>query len=257
MNRSDPCGCAPRGYGRPTARDGRSATDLKAVRGRRRRVGRDVVQVEDDPRFSEVVREILESDGFSVRTARSRAEALGLVARRSPDVVLLDLGLPDCRGPDLVSEITALAVPVLVLTAARAPSTVLDAIRAGASGFIHKEDAARRLVGAIDDLLDGRAPLSPDAARALIDEVRATTAPKVGPGATDGRLPTAVILTGREVAVVRQLALGHTYEQVGTALGVSCNTVRTHVRTIYEKLGVSSRTEAVLAALRLGLFRTG
>jgi DNA-binding NarL/FixJ family response regulator len=85
----------------------------------------------------------------------------------------LDLGLPDCRGSDLVKEIVAMAVPVLVLTGARAPSAVLDAIRAGASGFLLKEDAVRHLVAAIDDVLGGHAPLSPDAVRALIDEVRA------------------------------------------------------------------------------------
>lgn len=224
---------------------------------RDRTIGRDILLVEDDPRFAEVVREMLELEGFSVRTAQSRTEALSLLTGGKPDVLLLDLGLPDCRGSDLVHEVVAMAVPVLVLTGARAPSAVLDAIRAGASGFLLKEDAARKLVAAIDDVLGGHAPLSPDAVRALIDEVRATPDPRVDLRGADGRLPPERSLTAREVAVVEQLALGYTYEQVGTALGVSCNTVRTHVRTIYEKLGASSRTEAVLSALQFGLIRAG
>jgi DNA-binding NarL/FixJ family response regulator len=209
------------------------------------------VLVEDDPRFAEVVHGMLELEGFSVRTARSRAEALRLLAGGRPDV-LLDLGLPDCRGPDLVLEIVAMAVPVLVLTGARAPSAVLDAIRAGASGFLLKEDAVRQLVAAIDDVLGGHAPLSPDAVKALIDEVRAA------PDSAGGARPSLErALTAREVEVVEQLMRGYTYEQVGIALGMSGNTVRTHVRAIYEKLGVSSRTEAVLSALQLGLIRAG
>lgn len=208
--------------------------------------------VEDDPRFAEVVHGMLELEGFSVRTARSRAEALRLLAGGRPDVLLLDLGLPDCRGPDLVLEIVAMAVPVLVLTGARAPSAVLDAIRAGASGFLLKEDAVRQLVAAIDDVLGGHAPLSPDAVKALIDEVRAA------PDSAGGARPSLErALTAREVEVVEQLMRGYTYEQVGIALGMSGNTVRTHVRAIYEKLGVSSRTEAVLSALQLGLIRAG
>jgi DNA-binding NarL/FixJ family response regulator len=210
------------------------------------------VLVEDDPRFAEVVHGMLELEGFSVRTARSRAEALRLLAGGRPDVLLLDLGLPDCRGPDLVLEIVAMAVPVLVLTGARAPSAVLDAIRAGASGFLLKEDAVRQLVAAIDDVLGGHAPLSPDAVKALIDEVRAA------PDSAGGARPSLErALTAREVEVVEQLMRGYTYEQVGIALGMSGNTVRTHVRAIYEKLGVSSRTEAVLSALQLGLIRAG
>jgi len=215
------------------------------------------VLVEDDPRFAEVIRWMLELEGFSVRTAQSRHEALVLLAAGRPEVLLLDLGLPDCRGSDLVHEIVAMAVPVLVLTGARAPSAVLDAIRAGASGFLLKEDAVRHLVAAIDDVLGGHAPLSQDAVKALIDEVRsapdATTAAAVPAPCP----PLARALTAREVEVVEQLMRGYTYEQVGIALGMSGNTVRTHVRAIYDKLDVSSRTEAVLSALQLGLIRAG
>lgn len=227
------------------------------ARHRRGTGGEDIILVEDDPRFAEVIRGMLDLEGFSVRVARSRTEALGLLAGGSPDLLLLDLGLPDCRGPDLVREIVAMAVPVLVLTGARAPSAVLDAIRAGASGFLLKEDAVRQLVAAIDDVLGGHAPLSLDAAKALVNEVRATRDPKPDARGADARLPPERALTAREVEVVDQLMRGYTYEQVGIALGMSGNTVRTHVRAIYEKLGVSSRTEAVLSALQLGLIRAG
>lgn len=220
-------------------------------------VGRDIVLVEDDPRFAEVVCAMLGVEGFSVRTARSRREALDLLAAGRPELLLLDLGLPDCRGPDLVHEIVAMAVPVLVLTGARAPSAVLDAIRAGASGFLLKEDAVRQLVAAIGDVLGGHAPLSPDAVRALIDEVRATPGPRRGVRGADAVPTLNRALTAREVEVVEQLRRGFTYEQVGIALGVSSNTVRSHIRAIYEKLGASSRTEAVLCALQLGLIRAG
>lgn len=219
--------------------------------------GRDIVLVEDDPRFAEVVRGMLEFEGFTVRTARSRAEALGLLAEGRPEVLLLDLGLPDCHGPDLVQEVVAMAVPVLVLTGVRAPSAVLDAIRAGASGFLLKEDAVRHLVAAIDEVLGGHAPLSPDAVKALIYEVRAVHDGSARSAVTPACTPLARTLTAREVEVVEQLMRGYTYDQVGIALGMSGNTVRTHIRAIYDKLEVSSRTEAVLSALQLGLIRVG
>jgi DNA-binding NarL/FixJ family response regulator len=111
-----------------------------------------------------------------------------------------------------------------------------------------KEDLGKRLPSALAEALGGGVPMSPVAARAVLSLVRGAPAPAPRP-ATSGESD----LSPREREVVQQLGRGLTYEQVAITLGVSINTVRTHVRTVYEKLGAASKTEAVMLALQRGL----
>ncbi len=158
--------------------------------------------------------------------------------------MLIDLGLPDCEGIELVSEFASAGLgPVLVLTGARASSSILGAMRAGADGYLLKEDLATGLLPALEELWRGGAPLSSAAARVLVTSMRRVPRP----------LPSGRALSRREEAVLRELARGLTYDQVASALSMSVNTVRTHVKSIYEKLQASTRTEALKIAHDFGL----
>lgn len=215
-------------------------------------VGNEVLIVEDDPRFSVLIEGMLVSASFAVRCASGGISALALAAEHRPDIAVVDLGLPDCDGIDLVRQLAASGgAPILVLTGVRSTAEVVAAIRAGAAGFLFKEDLVRRLVPAIDDLLEGGAPLSAAAAKVLMAEVRGNSETR----AEIAQHESFERLTAREHEVLAQLARGLTYDQVGMALDVSGNTVRTHVRRIYQKLGAATRTEAVLAAVQHGILQ--
>jgi DNA-binding NarL/FixJ family response regulator len=179
----------------------------------------------------------------------SGAEAMAQLSKVAPQVALVDLGLPDISGVELIRRIAAACpnLPIVVLTVCTEDAQILEAFRAGARGYLFKEDLGRDLVPALDEALAGGAPMSRPVARLVLEQLReaeVTERPSAPP------LPA---LTDRERQVVEQLARGLSYELVGTVLGISTNTVRTYIRTIYEKLCVCSRTEAVVVALRLGL----
>lgn len=209
----------------------------------------EIVVVEDDSRFGAVLRELLTAAGHRVDVVTSVASARARARSRASraDLFVVDLGLPDGDGVELTRELVAHGARVIVLTGARASSAVRDALGAGASGFLYKEDAARGLSGAIDYVLAGGAALSPCAARALIE--RAELPPEPIPP------EPARALTPREREVLEQLARGLTYDQVGSVLELSVNTVRSHVKTLYAKLDAATRTEAVVAGVRAGLIR--
>jgi two-component system nitrate/nitrite response regulator NarL len=213
--------------------------------------GREVLIVEDDPRFSLLIEGMLRSAGFTVRCASGGIAALAFAAEHGPEVAVVDLGLPDCEGTELVRQLARSDTRVLVLTGPRTAAEVIGAIRAGAAGFLFKEDLGRRLVPAIDDILEGGAPLSAAATKALMAEVRGES----GTRRTSPQQDASERLTAREREVLAALARGLTYDQVGMVLDVSGNTVRTHIRKLYQKLGAASRTEAVLAAMERGVLR--
>ncbi|HVJ91723.1 MAG TPA: response regulator transcription factor [Labilithrix sp.] len=201
-----------------------------------------VLLIDDDEAFLSAMCSVLGSD-VSVSTARSVAETRAV--RAIPDIAFVDLALPDGDGVDLVEELSRSwpEVPLVVLTVNRAQERVLAAFRAGARGYVYKEDVARRLPRIIEEAREGGAPMSPEVARRVLGLV--------------AQLPPARAveepLTPRELEVVSQFAAGATYEQAAAALGTSINTVRSQVREVYRKLSVGTRTEAVLAALQLGL----
>jgi DNA-binding NarL/FixJ family response regulator len=205
--------------------------------------------VEDDRRMSDVICAMLSSAGYSdLQVASTAAAAESEVKRRPPDLALVDLGLPDRDGIDLIRAIRTAAFrqPILVLTSATSDERVLAALRAGADGYLFKHEIEVRLAIALRDLVQGGAPLSPGAARAVLREL--------GFEQRDLALPS---LTPRETEVLGLLATGGSYVEIAGDLGVELNTVRTHIRSIYEKLGVENRAEAVNLSWRLGLLRRG
>ena len=205
---------------------------------------RPLLFVDDDARFLQDLRLVLDAPFV---TARSCAEALALT--EPPSVAFVDLGLPDGDGVELVRQLIARwpDVPMVVLTVARADERVLAAVNAGARGYLLKEDVGSRLPQAVQEALDGGAPMSPSIARKVLSLLAAQRPP------TSAALPEGEPLTSRELAVLRELADGASYLQAAAALEVSINTVRAHVRGVYRKLAVGTKTEAVLMALRLGI----
>ncbi len=207
---------------------------------------RHVLVVEDDSRYRRALHAVLVGAGLEPTFAGSVRETLSALAGPAFEVCLVDLGLPDGDGVELIRRLSrgSAAPPIIVISVATEERRILDALRAGATGYLFKEDAGR-VAQAIEEAFDGGAPMSPRVARIVLHELRA--------GQDTAPTSTSASLTRREKEVVQLLAKGLSYSQVGTALSVSANTVRTHVRSIYDKLAVSTKTEAVLEALRLGV----
>jgi len=177
-----------------------------------------------------------------VGTARDGTHALEVVAQQQPDVVLLDLGLPDLSGIEVTRRIRSShpGTEVLIYTIFDDEDGVLAAIRAGASGYLLKGTPASRILEAVRDVHQGGSVIQPQLARSLLRRF-GSPAPS-GPG-----------LTPREAEILTLIAKGLTNRHAAETLGLSRATVRTHLEHIYAKLEVSNRTEAVSEAIRRGL----
>ena len=191
---------------------------------------------------------LLPDERFEVFAGDSLERALQRLAGRGAAVVVLDL---TSRGPELVADVVGARrrlpeVPMLVVGRSCCNRCALDALHAGAEGYLCRREVGRGFADAVEETRHGGAPMSPVIARFVRDELRRHAAPTA---------VTAGPLTPKEVEVVNLLASGARYADVASALDLSINTVRTHVRAIYAKLDVGSRTEAVLSAIERGLVR--
>jgi NarL family two-component system response regulator LiaR len=180
-----------------------------------------------------------------VGEAGDGAEAIAQVASLQPDVILMDLVMPEVDGITAIEQILAgyPGVRILVLTSFEADDKVFPAIRAGAVGYTLKDFGPSELVRAIHRVYRGESSLHPAIARRVLQEL--SHPPQ--------RLPTADPLTEREVAVLRLVARGDSNQQIAAALAIGEGTVRVHVSNILSKLHLASRTQAALYALREGL----
>lgn len=212
--------------------------------------------VEDDVRLHELVPRLTEGTSLLWQCAGTAARAMDIFEHQDVDLALVDLGLPDLDGITLIERMVARkpGVPVVVLTVTSTEARVVAAMNAGASGYVLKEDMGSRLPAALLDVLQGGVPMSPAAARAVLAQLRRSSATAQST-AESLLVPGEEIrpLTARETEVVEQLGRGLSYHQVSLVLGISINTVRVHVRSAYEKLGAASKTEAVVIALARGL----
>jgi len=210
----------------------------------------DVVVVDDHVQFRQGLCDLLgQADDISVvGQAADGAAAVQLVAELHPDIVLMDVHMPLMSGIDATAAITkAEAAPaVIALTASAAPDDVLDAISAGASGYLLKVASAEDIHRAIRAANDGRSPLSPEVTGALLRRVRERSADDPKPR----KLPT---LTVREQQLLRLLALGRDNAQIAEQLYLSPATVKGNLSSLFEKLGVRSRVQAAVLAARAGL----
>lgn len=210
-----------------------------------------VAVVEDDPAQLALAVKLLRSSGFEVVGAweNARSALLGLEAS-SADVVVVDLQLPDLPGAELTKQIAAMAKPpaIVVLTAHGERAVALEALKAGASGYLLKgthEDLAE----AVHVAANGGSYIAPAIARYLLDEVRGLRQENNAAEIDEPRKD----LTKRESEVLTLLAKGLTYEDAARVLGISLGTVQSHVKSLYRKLEVSSKAEAAAEAVRRGL----
>jgi DNA-binding NarL/FixJ family response regulator len=202
--------------------------------------------VEDEPTTRAAIVDRLQSAGRFrvVWQAGTLGEARAALQRHRPEVAIVDLGLPDGSGLELIAEAHALSPPVLalVLTVFGDERKLIRAIECGARGYLLKDEPVIGLVDAIEQVCSGGAPISPAIARHLITRLTRAEAPA-----------GESLLTPREVNVLRLAAKGYNHVEVAHLLGITANTVASYTRRIYEKLEVHSRAEAVFEATRLGL----
>jgi len=211
-----------------------------------------VALVDDDPHFRLVVGSLLAASGRHemAATAGSAEEAADWPESSAPDVILLDVGLPGRTGVALAGELRRKFPHALVvmITAANEDGVVLDAIRAGAVGYVLKTGDTVRIIEAIDDALAGGAPMSPSIARKVLGLMQRQAAPNPEMSAS-AELST---LTTREIAVLELVAQGEGDKEIGEKLGVARSTVKNCLLRIYGKWRVKSRTAAAVKFVRTG-----
>ncbi len=179
--------------------------------------------------------------------ALSAEEALEQLAAASPEVVLLDLGLPGMNGIQATRSIKKNwpKMEVLIFTVFDEEEKVLEAIGAGASGYLLKGMEADKIVESICEVHDGGSVIQPSLARSLLRYFRR-------PPTAQGAEPP-VALTSREIEILQVIAKGLSNSEAAKVLGVSRATIRTHLEHIYQKLSVTNRVEAITEGIRQGL----
>lgn len=199
-----------------------------------------VVLVEDDPAVREGLQILVgASSSCSCVAAFSCAEdALAGLRQAAADVVLMDINLPGISGIECIKRIksTSPRLQILMLTVFEDHDRIFESLAAGANGYLLKQTPPAKLLDAIIELHAGGSPMSTQIARKVVQVFQKTPQP---PG------PIAV-LTSREKEIVALLGKGFLYKEIADQLGVSVETIRTHIHNIYEKLHVRSRTEAVM-----------
>ena len=203
-----------------------------------------VAVVEDNTDLREGLARLLQwTEGFNCVGVFPACEGyLGAIADAAPDVVLMDIGLPGMSGIEGVSQLKKRSpgTNVLMLTVFEDDQKILDSICAGASGYLLKLTAPEKILEAIREIVNGGAPLTAKVARRLLASI-AGTAPAP---------PLHVELSDREKQILTGLVDGLSYKMIADRYSISLDTVRTHIRSIYEKLHVHSRSQAITLAMR-------
>jgi len=228
-----------------------------------RHTGVRVLAVEDHPVMRLGVRALLEREGLVVAGITSTcAEAVDLIAEDEPDVVLLDLGLPDATGPEAVSRIRQVSssLPIIAFSVERSAEVIRAVLRAGANGFVSKDAPSSQVIAALEAAVQGLTALGPAEARALSRTADGVPAADVTEEASsdvevDESEPGAAVpvrepLTPRELELLRYLAEGYTNKEIARAMVLAEDTVKKGVQTLIAKLGATDRTHAVVLALR-------
>jgi DNA-binding NarL/FixJ family response regulator len=205
--------------------------------------------IEDQPKIREGLRSLIDgTDGYRcVGSFGSMEEALAKVNSDLPDVLLVDIGLPGMSGIEgtrrLKDQHPGLAV--MMLTVYDDDRRIFDAMCAGACGYLLKKTPPARLLESLKEVVGGGAPMSPEVARRVVALFREIRPPD----------EANYQLTPHEIRILALLVEGYNYKTAGDELGVSINTIRFHMRSIYEKLQVHSKSEAVAKALRNRVIR--
>jgi len=206
--------------------------------------------VDDHRMLREGLRRSLTDEGFDVvGEASGGEEAVRLAGELLPDVVLMDVTMPDVDGVEATRRVHRLhpQVRVVMLTMHADESVIADALRAGASGYLVKDCSTDEIADAVRMAANDNAVISPALAGALFDEVR-----RIDPEPAD---ESEQLVTKREVEVLQLIADGCSTPEVAERLYISQKTVQNHLASIYHKLDARDRTQAVLQAVRLGIIK--
>ena len=215
-----------------------------------------IIIVEDEPEFRRRFVQIVENEPSMklVGAASNKREAQAIIDRESFEVMLIDLGLPDGSGIELIRQVSQKKpdVDIMVVTVFGDEQHVVSSIEAGATGYILKDSAPADVISCIRLLRAGGSPVSPVVARSVLRAIRnrmSTTAPARLPGTEQNPL------SARETEILQLLAKGMSFNEIGDILGISPHTVTAHIKKIYRKLAVYSRGEAVYEATQMGLLK--
>jgi DNA-binding NarL/FixJ family response regulator len=206
-----------------------------------------VMIVEDRPETREGLAALIDgTEGFRCTGRfRSMEDALEGMRQPPPDVILMDIGLPGMSGIEGVRLLTSRypALSILMLTVYDDDERIFDAMCAGACGYLLKKTPPARLLEGLKEVVGGGAPMSPEVARRVVTLFRNVHPPAQADYA----------LTPHEIRLLKLLTDGHNYKTAAAELGITVHTVSFHLRQVYSKLQVHSKTEAVAKALRHGL----
>lgn len=214
-----------------------------------------MVIVEDDDacacRFEEAI--AARGDMRLVARFADGASVLQWLKGNQADVLLCDLGLPDMSGLTVIAHCARQfpEMPVMVITMYEDESHVVRSLEAGASGYLLKDSLRDEICDRIRELRAGGLPLTPTIARLVLKRFRPADPPSSSPGN-----PSLSPLTPKEQLVLTRIAQGFSFQEIGRLEGISVNTVHTHVKHIYSKLSVGSRSEAVFEAQAAGLLES-
>jgi DNA-binding NarL/FixJ family response regulator len=204
--------------------------------------------VEDDPATIERIQSVLSTakDISIVAVARNWSAGVALIDNGGFDVLLCDLGLPDGSGIDLIRRTSRLypAADVIVITIFADQAKVIESIKAGARGYLLKDDKFDECAEGIREIRNGGSPISPVIARQLLRQFQHPQSTQQASGEK---------LSNREMEVLNLLSRGFSFVEISSLLNITKNTVATYVKQIYQKLEVNSRAEAVYEASCLGL----
>ena len=203
-----------------------------------------VATIEDDRDIREGLAALIDAtDGFRcIGRYRSMEEALGGFAHAAPEVALVDIGLPGMSGIDGIRLVRARhpGTLVLMLTVYDDNDRIFDALCAGACGYLLKKTPPEKLIDGLREAVQGGAPMSPDVASRVLAAFREVRPPK----------QADYDLTPHEIRLLKLMVEGHTYKSAGASLRVTPHAVSFHLRSIYEKLQVHTKSEAVAKAIK-------
>jgi DNA-binding NarL/FixJ family response regulator len=213
----------------------------------------DVALVDDDPHYRDMFAGAVQDhpEMALLHVAATGLDMLAWLEDHQPDVLLVDLGLPDVSGLEIV-KFGAMRWPqmsIAVVTLFSDEPHVMACLEAGAMGYILKQSPALDVIAAILDIANGGAPMSPFIARYVLQRLRRSAKTETAPPKVE--LEPAV-LTVRELSILDYVARGFRVSEVAQLLGIQASTVSSHLKSIYVKLAVHSKTEAVYEAVRMG-----
>lgn len=213
--------------------------------------------VEDDAPYRAYLRTLIEaSDAYAVTADAESAEAaLAWLARVRPELLLVDVALPGRSGASAIADFAAKwpGVKIVMLTGRDADEPVLEAIRAGAAGYLLKSSSSAEIIEALEDVRAGGAPMSPAIARRVLTLLREppAAANASASGAANAAGAELALLTEREREVLALVADGCADKEICTRLGITRSTVKNHLTAIYDKWRVRSRTQAAVRFVRI------